>query len=349
MCINPTIHGRVQTYQYFGNRYERAFVLQDTVRAEPALTDADRTRCATLRTLASNELAIIKEFAGRAEPEQSQNWLERLFGDQAASWFSESVRNLAPATNTIPLRESTVDESKTDPPDGFNYTEFNKWELSDRFLHALNQYLPKEVDQRLALRLFFLHEAIHRSTQRLRQSLQIRRFPKVVEELDYQADVWAYLHELARQLAERAPDFSVRSTLMEIIRVAVGTFWAFASAADPSRMEVRVVNRYLIWYWKRLQIEALPDDNSKVGDFLQIMAEKPVVEIAGARVRVIDDRVCFLLDEVRDAEIAVLSHSKLHRFGHGNGSPVADIFRGFRERSDDLILRTLRAIADQVL
>ena len=62
----------------------------------------------------------------------------------------------------------------------------------------------------------------------------------------------------------------------------------------------------------------------------------------------VGDRVFFFLDEVSNAEIALLSRSQLFRFGHGNGSQVADVFKGIRERSDETIARALRTIADQV-
>lgn len=348
--INPTIHGPVHAYQYFGTqtpRYQRAFVLQQPARAEPGLTAEDRAECAGLRLHAAEELAEMKKAIATLRDRGGLTWIDNAFPGHDAG-FGESFRALDKVYET-PLAESEVDLVITDVAEGFAYNaETRTWEISDGLLHAIGRRLASDDERRLALRLFLLHEAIHQGKHRLRGGLQIRRFPKVVEELDYQADTWAFLHEvvMSRLSADGSDLSAIRLGLLQVIKAAISTFWAFDSAADPSRMKIRRVNRYLIWYWQRLQIEAL--DDGDVEGHLRVMANKPIVEVAGAQVRMVGDRVFFFLDEVSNAEIALLSRSQLFRFGHGNGSQVADVFKGIRERSDETIARALRTIADQV-
>jgi hypothetical protein len=47
--------------------------------------------------------------------------------------------------------------------------------------------------------MFLLHEGVHLATHRLSRetSVQVGRLPKVLEAVDYEADVWAMLHEFA--------------------------------------------------------------------------------------------------------------------------------------------------------
>lgn len=349
--INPTIHSDVQTYQYFSSRsprYQTAFVLQRSAQPEFALTEEDREECKILRRYAFEELEALKSWIGSLQ--DAPTWIESLFPGQSTEWFSQRIGELDLAKNCTALVESTVDETVSDVDRGFEYEPVHKkWQLGDQFLNALRKRIEAQSDQRLALRLFLLHESLHRGSQHFEESRHIGTFPKVLEELDYQADVWAYLHEAARSRDvdfSGATTFSLRSALITIMERGIDTFWAFVSTMDPSRMEVRRVHRYLIWHWKKLEIERL-SEGSPVTEFLRTLAQKPIVEITGADIKVIDDAVCFHLDRVVHAEIAVLAGTRLRRAGHGAGTPVADIFEGFRKRDDSMIVRALRPIVSQ--
>lgn len=349
--INPTIHGDVQTYQYFSSRsprYQTAFVLQRSAQPELALTEGDREECKTLRRYAFEELEALKSWI--ASLPDARTWIESLFPGESTEWFSQRIGELDLAKKCMALVESSVDESVSDVDRGFAYEPIHKkWQLGDQFLNALRKRIDTQSDQRLALRLFLLHESVHRGSQHFDESRHIGAFPKVLEELDYQADVWAYLHEAARSRDidfAGATAFSLRPVLITIMARGIDTFWAFVSTMDPSRMEVRRVHRYLIWHWKKLEVERLNEGDS-VAQFLRTLAQKPIVEISGADIKVFDDAVCFHLDRVVNAEIAVLSGTRLRRAGHGAGTPVADIFEGFRRRDDSMIVRALRPIVSQ--
>lgn len=198
--INPTIHGDVQTYQYFSSRsprYQTAFVLQRAAQPEYALTDKDRSECKILRRYAQEELDALKAWISTLPA--GNTWIESLFPNESIESFSQRIRELDLAKDDASLMESSIDEAVSDVDRGFAFEPITKkWLLGDQFLNALLKRIAAEKDQRLALRLFLLHESIHRGRQHLEESRQIGRFPKVLEELDYHADVWAYLHEAAR-------------------------------------------------------------------------------------------------------------------------------------------------------
>ena len=350
-CINPTIHGQIHAYQYFAGaspRYHRAFVLQQPGAPERVLTSDDKLACAQLREKAAEELAILKNQAAKIASRGGKTWWENAFPGVTGELVGNNFDALAKISNTA-MSQTSVDMEKTETTDGFFFNREHKtWEIGDRLLHAICMRLPEEADQRLAIRLFLLHESIHRETHHLRSGFQIRRFPKVVEILDYQADVWGFVYHLALSSVDQQDKGagSIRTDLLRTIKIAIQTFWAFDSGSDPSRMEIRRVNRYLIWYWQRLEIEEIIEDD--VNAALRILSRHPAVEIAGPVIKVVEGRVFFLLDEVADAEIGLVTCSRLFRFGHSNGSQVKDIIKGFRERDDVLIANSLCTILDQV-
>ncbi len=78
--------------------------------------------------------------------------------------------------------------------------------------------------------MFLLHEAVHLAGHGLTTttSRRVGRFPKVVEEIDHQADVWAAFHDYAftrhhnRKSTDDAPTW-----FRGLIEVMLRTFWAF--------------------------------------------------------------------------------------------------------------------------
>jgi hypothetical protein len=198
--------------------------------------------------------------------------------------------------------------------------------------------------------MLFFHEALHIKTHRLTEATAsaIRRFPKILEDVDYQADVWAMLHEFAFTKhfhpAEAADD---RALFLEIARTAVETMWAFdAGLHELERMEVRRVNRYLIWYWQRLHLERC----TSLAEIATVLSKKPLIELAGPRVEVDGDRVFYQLAPPWGTELelaARLDHNGIVRHGSGGATEVPALISGFRARDGEKIRLVLKGIVDQ--
>jgi hypothetical protein len=84
---------------------------------------------------------------------------------------------------------------------------------------------------------------------------------------------------------------------------------------------------------------------------LAILAERPIIELAGPKVTAHDDRVFFALDVARvdTPELAVYHRGCLSRHGMRYDFPIPDLLQGVRERDGDRILDALRAPFEQTV
>jgi hypothetical protein len=354
MAVNPTIHSPVHLYQYVKSaspRYKHAMVLQKagTLDAAPTLTEAQEA--AELRQLMQIELQLMQEACGLLATEHregSQPWLKCALPEVAEDPFHGAIGRLPSILDTA-IRKSKIDLTATRVDGGFIYDAGQRlWRFDDRLLVSLIKQFPDLERRKQAGRLLLLHEGVHLQAHRLTgaTSQQIRRFPKIVEELDYQADVWAYVHDYALQAARAKAVPSVREYFINVVDVGIETFWAFDADADVSQIEIRRINRYLIWYWQLLSLERCSD----LPDILRALADRPVIEIAGPQVETFDDRVFYSLEpaRLRAPEIALLFENGLGRYGDSMGSRVSDVLRGFRERNPVMIRDSLKSIFDQM-
>jgi hypothetical protein len=344
LSVNPTIHSPVHSYQYSKSRsprYSPALILQTQSSEAVKLTEGQISGAAALRPEIALQLASMQE---QAKPFSADgNWLGSLLGSNGP--FYGPITGLANIRATE-LMTSSVDLNVPYDIDGFHYDpKARKWQFSDDLLAAIRDYLLEDEDVCRAIRLLILHENVHIASQGFTSAtaLQIRRFPKILEELDYHADVWAFIHEW--RLSGGSPD-TARQQFIAIVDTALKTFLAFDANTDASRVEIRRLNRYLIWFWQLLRLERC----HTLDDVLDVLAEKPLIEIAGPRVISYDGRSIYLLDDRHfdEPELAVLVGLRLHRHGQAPGSRVRDILNGFRSRNEHTIIAAMRGIFDQV-
>jgi hypothetical protein len=356
MAVNPTIHSPVHTYQYSkasSPRYEHALVLQRVDELVKPLSSEQVAEAAGLRSQIQEELAQIRsvatEFRERNQADSGQWWLKAALPIVSEEVFRGPMRELAKIFET-PLVESTVDLISTATADSFCYDAPSRmWRFDDRFLVALAEQFTDPRDRRQAVRLLLLHEGLHLKTHGLTGATapQVRRFPKIVEELDYQADVWAFLHDFAIQMTGKNPQAEeTRAFFIKVVTVALDTFWTFDAAGEQQRIEIRRLNRYLIWYWQLLRLEGTSD----LPGVLRILANRPVIEIAGPKIESSDNRVFYSLDPAKfnEPELGLLYKQRIFRYGQSPGARVKDVLLGFRERNKTKIRDALRSISDQI-
>jgi hypothetical protein len=348
--VSPKMDARVQTYEYDARndpRYAPALVLQDDDNELPPISDEDKAAAAAMRAEMKADLPALKQLATHTI-EHRGAWLSSVLDAEDLGAFAGTWVSL-PILADTPIAFSDIDASVTAVPGDFRYRrEDRAWEIDDRLLAAISRRLTPE-NRRMAGRMFLLHEGVHLATHRLSRetSVQVGRLPKVLEAVDYEADVWAMLHEFA--LARQEPDGvdDVRGFFIRMISAAIDVFWAFDDGRRPLlRMQVRRVNRYLLWYWQLVRLEA----TSSRAEVFSVLAERPIIELAGLRLVARGERVFQELSTERAShlELGVLYTHALHRLPEGPAMPLRDLLEGFRSRDGARVLTALRAAHDQV-
>ncbi len=341
--ISPTIHPRVLTYEYHSaspQKYYPAFALQDDDVSRFVATDDEREAAAQERTRWARELARIRDFtSGHAA---DGRWLDDVVPESDRVAFCGAWETLPRACEQHELLYGEI-SAETSVTGGFAYVAASrKWILGDDFLIPLMRRISNEPMRMRAARLFLFHEAVH-SKQGLTvaTSASIGRFPRVLEEIDYQADVWAMLHEAALSANDGldAPTFS-----RLLMRTTMETMLSFDDFASGTEMQVRRVNRYLIWAWQSLQTENLDPNETPWSQ----LSTKPTVELAGPEIRARDERVWYRLDARHTVapELAVYASNRLHRAGVGPATPHFEILEALRARNTDRLLSALRGFAN---
>lgn len=353
--VSSTQHHRVQTYQYFHTadpRQRRAILLRDDGPRRNALTDADRAGAQTVREAWAGDVGRVKGFAaslaGLAKRSPDDCWYG-LLGMPPEPW-SGAWRAL-PAFHETAMAVAGVDTLTTAVEGGFRYEQArDAWLVGDELVAAIRRRLTSPDDQARAGRMLFFHEALHIASHRLTEATApaIRRFPKILEAVDYEADVWAMLHELAFTKHFHPGDAgSEREVFLDIAKTAVETMWAFDDAADElERMEIRRVNRYLIWYWQILRLERC----ASLEAIAKVLSRKPLIELAGPRVHVDGDRVFYELRPpwATDLELAAqLDHNGIVRHGRAAATNTELLLDGLRQRNGDKIRLVIKGIVDQ--
>ena len=293
----------------------------------------------------------MQELASKQPGSEPVGWLGDVLPAEARGAFTGAWTTLPRLRSLVDLCNSRIDMATTETPDGFYYSSDKRtWVLGDALLIPIMRRIDDEKERRRAARLFLLHEGVHaHQGLTLGTSPEVGRFPKVLEEIDYQADVWAQLHE-RRLTAEIVPESTADEPVFArlLMRIAVETMLSFDDGPMASTaMQIRRVSRYLIWSWQYLRTERFaPGEN--VG---KVLADKPFIELAGPEIRARDSRIWYLLEprHTHVPEIAVYHRNRLHRFGAGPASPHAEVLEALRTRNGERLRSAMRGVFDLVV
>ena len=258
-----------------------------------------------------------------------------------------------PDLSKTSLLNDTIDLNTTNVNNGFTYkSSESKWQIDDGMFLSLKSRLSKieNTDIGKAGRLFLFHEGLHYSAEghNLIQEIAtgIGRFPKVIEEADYQADVWGLLYEYKYSsiFNNSSVEPSYKKFFLDSIDTAVETMWSFVdSGAELTEIQIRSMNRFLNWYWQWIRIEFLPG-NGTLKEIIEILFDKPVIEFAGADVFTLDgQRVYYKLNSkhARNYEVAIFHKNRVSRF-----TPVgiSKIVEGFHELNGNKVKEGLKSV-----
>lgn len=360
--INPMITKPIVTYQYNTNhspKYEQILILQESDQPESIITEEDAKFILEIRAELKNELENkIAPFVKLKIEDQKKHtdklsWVKTVLNDGSYNEIERGYwKNIPDISQTI-LANSKLVDSIDLAGEGFHISENGEWQLTDRFIFNIKNRLNNDKPKVLkALRLFVFHEAIHIHQKLTSYTAEnVGRFPRVLEEADYIADVWAMVHEYAfSKLYYASETNDLIAFFKGLIDVATKTMWAFDDL-DPNvdEMQIRRVNRYLIWYWIFLQVD---DKKCKtVDDVINIFAIKPVLEIRGLDIRAQSQRTIFRLTNYKteDLEIGYFDrNARILRASNSGGIQLPELIKGFKERNGEKIIKQLKAWHDQI-
>jgi hypothetical protein len=354
--INPTIFPFVQTYQFSREqspKYKEAILIHRQTELTTVITDEEKEQAAKIRGQWNDELkGELCSFINRNKG-SFENWFYQIIqnDDNLKAMLGGAWKHLPDLSKTT-LCNDTIDLSTTTMSNGFKYDSVNsRWQIDDGTFISLSKRLSRfqHTDLIQAGRLFLFHEGLHYSQDghSLTEEIAtgIGRFPKVIEEADFQADVWALLYEYRFSLEKdtRKVNENLKKFFLDAIDTAVETMWSFVdTGADLTEIQIRSMNRFLNWYWQWVRIERL-SGNGTLKDIINILFDKPVIEFAGAEIITLDkQRVCYKLvgKPVANYELAVFHRNKVNRFAP---TRIAKIIEGFRERDGNKIKEGLRS------
>ncbi len=360
--INPMVTKPIVAYQYNTNhtpKYEQILILQESDQPEAIITEEDEKFILEIRAELKNELENkIAPFVKLKIEDQKKHtdklgWVKTVLSEGSYNEIERGYwKNIPDISQTI-LSNSKLVDSTDLAGEGFHISENGEWQLTDRFIFNIKNRLNNDKSKVLkALRLFVFHEAIHIHQKLTSYTAEnVGRFPRVLEEADYIADVWAMVHEYAfAKLYYASETNDLISFFKELIDVATKTMWAFDDL-DPNvdEMQIRRVNRYLIWYWIFLQID---DKKCKtIDDVINVFAIKPVLEIRGLDIRAQSQRTIFRLTNYKteDLEIGYFDrNARILRASNSGGIQLPELIKGFKERNGEKIIKQLKAWHDQI-
>jgi len=356
--INPNIYPLIQTYQFSRDRtpkYRAAILISKELDGQIQVSKEDQEIAAQIRFEWEDMLQKkIKPFISTITGKSPIDWLQTISSSDEQYKKLSRHRNSSWG-NIIHLGKTSLtnDHIATNVfvvPGGFEYVQLtNTWQLDDGFLSGLKRRLGHSMgtDLAQAARLFFFHESLHYAHEghRLTRGIAdgIGQFPKVIEEADYQADVWALLTEYryAQIYDVERVNTGPKSFFCSAIDTAVETMWSFLDTGEElSLIQIRSMNRFLNWYWQSIRIEGLAGGGT-LEEIASILFEKPVIEFAGAPMTLRAHRTFYRLKGVDDyrLQLGAFLYNRLFRFAP---TQIADIVEGFRELNGEKIKEGLR-------
>lgn len=348
--LHPNVNTKIQTYQY---KRETGYARAIDITGEASgfvLNEDKKAPLQVLRVeLEKHRLEKLNPFIQNLRSERKQPWYMCLkLGKAAPEYFkSGGWANLTPLAETQ-LPGDRLDISETQ---GDQFYDDGRWIFPDDFLYPLQKRLAGDRLRR-AIRMFWFHEALHHSQHNLTSlaALAIGGFPKVVEEADYQADVYAMLHEFAYSTLFHAKDCeNIPAFFGVLVHDALETMWAFDDSAPTGEMQVRRFNRYMIWHYQAVRLSA-PTCKS-LSDVLRILTTKPVIELSGLKtIANANSRVFyqFLPLQPERLELATFIDNKVARQArHPDSFQLEKLIEGCRQRDSAPILNMLKIYRDR--
>jgi hypothetical protein len=257
---------------------------------------------------------------------------------------------------TAPLVDRFISSSTQSVPGGINYSVNNMWEID---FGTLNQFILKFEGDNIRLQncvaLYIVHEAFHKKMHNLdRYTVErIGDFSRVIEEADYQADVYAIINVLLFRLKtkdNRLINSLALDIAIDLVNTAIDTTFSFAQleAKPPFRLsQIRRVNRTLIWIYQLLRLEELKkfSEQNQLAGIYTILSRKPIIDISGLEIIAHNNRVFFKLNlsNADQIEIATFKDNSIYRNDSNRDRFKNLLIEGFQHLDKEKLKEALTA------
>jgi len=358
--IQGNVHSPIQTYQYSSKgvfRQVSAILLGGKEETAFELSTEEQVKVSSLKKKFGSEIweyiqGFVKDIAEskRGKRKRKGKWYKPLVGEKTKTKALEHfLWEGLPWIHDTPLHGCGFVEVKR-IEGGFKFfKEWGKWGVDAELVHHIaSKFNYSEAETFRALRLLVFHESMHYWTHGLFDVTfrGVGRFPRIVETADYQADVWAMLHEYAysrKYYPELTNDENPSYYFAILINAAIETMWAFdAKERDLQQMRIRRMNRYLVWYWQLMRMEDLRCNSwEKV---LEVLGEKPVLEAKGLVPKAEGYRLFYRFDQYKESnlELGILYDNRIRRIGNLGYFQMPELIQMFQKRDHEGIKRVLR-------
>ncbi len=347
--ISPNIHSYIQTYQYSRTKepkYKKALLIKAQLRPERKIGEKEKEKADELRNSCNDELTknVKKYCQHNKDMSIGRKWYEGIVPGLDSSIMNTRFWIDLPALHKTSLKADSFDFETEVVNEGF-YWRMNRWFVDDNFFISLNNRLSNPEDILKAVRLFLFHEAVHYKKHKLTDltAVNIGSFPKVLETADYQADVYAIMNEYGYHLKMKGEIENPKQFFMDTIKVATETMWSFDDTGiDLEEIQIRRLNRYMIWYWIYARIE---NDGNSMDEIISIFEEKPVIELNGLKTKEENNRFFFELEKRKDQplELAIFYKNQLIRNGSASNMLLEGLVNGIKEMKGDQVLNVMRS------
>lgn len=237
------------------------------------------------------------------------------------------------------IEKNLIDSTKVIVEQGLQYDDRETcWSIDFLFFKNISKRFSNDYEKIItSTRLYLIHEAFHKKLQNLSPDTVggIGNFPKVIEEADYQADVYAILTELAYKASMNTHNAENHffNDILSIIEVAIETTFSFAGVEVPlKQMQIRRINRTLIWVTQLVFLEKLNHTNNKniLKEIVDILAAKPIIEVAGPKIIARNDRIFYriIVDNPKELEFAMYHSNKIKRANASDNLNILGLFKG---------------------
>lgn len=348
--IQPNVYPVLYTYQFKSSaetQFQLAIIINQPAEEKVVFTAEQYELSAKYRASWNDMLTQkLNRFIKNLNDKPKGNWFDYISTD--GDWSSFNVpywRHLEPLTENKLLIQDKINQENITVANGFDYDQaVYEWSIDTSVFVALQKRLKEETLVNKAGRLFLLHESLHYSYHNINKQVAdgIGSFPKVIEESDYHADVYALLHDYAwsKLYDDRYDEQKYKTWFLETIQVMVETMWSFDdNGEDLKEIQIRRMNRFLIWYWQTIRIKYA----NSLKEVLDVLSEKPVIEFSGLLIKTSNQRVFFNLDKMASSigEMAVYANGKVTRTTPPN---YTKLIEGFKKLDGTMITDALEML-----
>lgn len=337
--ISPTTHPKVELYEYSGSAnppYEAVFTLNAGLNADlfQLSTKEIRSYSERRQELREHVTDKLEDLRERIAEEPGESWFEALAPKTSVRIFEQSQWRNLPRLDQCKLDWSFFEDEVEHSGLGFH----------NIYLKVLGERLKTRSQREQAARLTCLHQTILSGAYRIRieRARTLSGFPAVLQEVEYQCDVYALLHEFVRM---RSSYKQAAEQMCELIHVLIETLWAFDKFESPDVLETVRVARYLTLYYQQEWLKAHPGLN--MHEVMAVLSNRPLLQF---RATVKSDGKTHLFDLKgslhKEAGLALLHNNRIEL--RENEDEMKMLLTGLRERDGSAVQSVIAGLINEL-